>query len=326
VSSRPVVLEVRGLSVRGPRGQAILDAVDITLRAGGVTALVGETGSGKTTLLNSVLGLLPPGLSASAGEVRIENEDEDNGSIDLLTLTEHQLRRYLGLQIGYVPQDVRSGLNPLMTARGTVREAAQRGMGPAQDRADAAMLRAGLPEDFVRRDAARRPGKLSGGQCQRVLIAQAIVNQPRVLLLDEPTASLDAPTRREVQATVRQLADAHCAICLVTHDVTALPGLADTVGVMYLGRIIEMGPAEEVLRHPRHPYTIGLLGCVPRLNQRAPLRPIPGEPPTSATDVLGCKFHPRCEWCEPRCRSDEPRLREIGLSRKVACHVVDTAS
>jgi oligopeptide/dipeptide ABC transporter ATP-binding protein len=322
--SRPVVLEVRGLSVRGPHGQAILDDVAIALRAGGVTALVGETGCGKTTLLNSVLGLLPAGLSVSAGEVRID--DEDNGSIELLTLSEHQRRRYLGLQIGYVPQDVRSGLNPLMTVRGTVREAARRGIGPAKDRADAAMIRAGLAEDFVRRDADRRPGKLSGGQCQRVLIAQAIVNRPRVLLLDEPTGSLDPLARRGVQMTIRQLADDRCAICLVTHDVTALPGLADTVGVMYLGRIVEIGPTDEVLRHPRHPYTVGLLGCVPRLGERARLMPIPGEPPPSALDVSGCKFHPRCQWCIERCRTDEPRLRRISLTRQVACHVVDTDS
>ncbi len=320
--SKTVVLEVRGLCVRGARGPGILDDVNVTLRAGEIMAVVGETGSGKTTLLNSVLGLLPAGLAASAGEVRIEDER----SIDLLTLSERRLRRYLGLQIGYVPQDVRSGLNPLMTARASVREAAQRGNGPAKVRADAAMVRAGLTEDFIRREADRRPGKLSGGQCQRVLIAQAIVNQPRVLLLDEPTASLDPPTRREVQATVRRLADDHCAVCLVTHDVTALPGLADTIGVMYLGRIVEMGPAEEVLRHPRHPYTIGLLGCVPRLEERTRLLPIPGEPPPSAAEVLGCKFHPRCEWCEPRCRSDEPRLRTISLAREVACHVVDPDS
>ena len=135
--------------------------------------------------------------------------------------------------------------------------------------------------------ADRRPGKLSGGQCQRVLIAQAIVNQPRVLLLDEPTASLDPPTRREVQATIRRLVDDHCAVCLVTHDVAALAGLADMIGVMYLGQIVETGPAEEVLRHPQHPYTRGLLGCVPRLDKRAPLVPIPGEPPSSAELIAG---------------------------------------
>jgi peptide/nickel transport system ATP-binding protein len=238
--SKPIVLEVRGLCVRGPRGQSILDEVEITLRAGEVTALVGETGSGKTTVLNSVLGLLPPGLEVSKGEVWIEA----GGRVDLLSLSERELRHFLGLQIGYVPQDVRSGLNPLMTARAAVLETARRAAGAVKERANAAMRKAGLAEDFVRRDADRRPGKLSGGQCQRILFAQAIVNQPHVLLLDEPTASLDPPTRREVQATIRRMAGDDCAVCLVTHDLSSLGGLADTIGVMYLGRVIESGPAE----------------------------------------------------------------------------------
>jgi oligopeptide/dipeptide ABC transporter ATP-binding protein len=316
---RPTELEVRGLGVRGPRGQTILEDVNLTLRAGDVTALVGETGSGKTSLLNSVLGLLPEGLSLAGGEVRIAAEDD----IDLLALGERERRRYLGIRIGYVPQDVRSGLNPLMTARAIVSEAARRGGGLVKERADEAMARAGLPDTFVHRDADRRPGRLSGGQCQRVLIAQAIVNRPGVLLLDEPTASLDPLARRDVRTTIRRLADDRCAVCLVTHDVAALVGLADVVGVMYLGRIVEMGPADEILRHPRHPYTIGLIGCVPRLDRRISLRPIPGESPSSPSELAGCTFHPRCEWVEARCRTTEPRLRWISPTREAACHVVD---
>jgi len=316
--SKPVALELRGLCVRGPMGQSILDDVEMTLRAGDVTALVGETGSGKTTVLNSVLGLLPPGLDVSAGEVWLD----EGGRVDLLSLSEREMRRFLGMQIGYVPQDVRSGLNPLMTARATVLESTRSKGRPAKERADAAMRKAGLADDFVRDDADRRPGKLSGGQCQRVLFAQAIVNHPRILLLDEPTASLDPPTRREVQATIRRLAADDCAICLVTHDLSSLVGLADTVGVMYLGKIVESGPADEVLRHPRHPYTRGLLACVPRLDERRRLVPIPGEPPSTADEVSGCRYHPRCAFCEARCRSEEPKLREIGLDRKAACHVV----
>jgi oligopeptide/dipeptide ABC transporter ATP-binding protein len=315
---KPIVLDVRELCVRGPRGQSILHDVEMTLRAGEVTALVGETGSGKTTVLNSVLGLLPPGLEVSSGEVWIEEGDR----IDLLSLSEREMRHHLGLRIGYVPQDVRSGLNPLLTARAAVLESARRAAGPAMERAGAAMRKAGLAEDFVRHDADRRPGKLSGGQCQRVLIAQAIVNRPRVLLLDEPTASLDPPTRREVQATIRRLAGGECAICLVTHDLASLPGLADTIGVMYLGQVVEIGSAEQVLRHPQHPYTRGLLACVPRLDERVRLVPIPGEPPAGADLVSGCRYHPRCGICEARCRSEEPRLREIGFTRKAACHVV----
>src|SRR5262249_5832584 len=143
--SGPVALDVRGLGVRGPLGRTILDEVSFSLRAGEVTAIVGETGSGKTTALNSVLGLLPPGLRAVSGEVRM---GEGEG-VDLLSLDDRELRRYLGLQIGYVPQDVRSGLNPLMTARATVLEAARRGPRSARDRADAALRRAGLSEEFV---------------------------------------------------------------------------------------------------------------------------------------------------------------------------------
>jgi oligopeptide/dipeptide ABC transporter ATP-binding protein len=316
--SSQVVLEVCGLCVRAVNEQAILNGVDLTLRAGEVAALVGETGSGKTTVLNSILGLLPSGLHVSAGEVRIE----DGHSIDLLTLTERERRRYLGLQIGYVPQDVRSGLNPLMSARAAVEEAARRAPGSPRERADAALLRAGLAKDFVSRDADRRPGRLSGGQCQRVLIAQAIVNDPRVLLLDEPTASLDPQARRDVRATIRSLAGGRCAVCLVTHDVAALAGLADTIGVIYLGRLVETGPAEAVLRRPQHPYTRGLLACLPRLDERVRVSPIPGEAPADAGEVSGCKFHPRCALCEERCRTEEPHLREIAPDQKVACHVV----
>jgi oligopeptide/dipeptide ABC transporter ATP-binding protein len=285
-----------------------------------VTALVGETGCGKTTILNSILGLLPRGLHVTAGEVRLDGDE----SADLLALSERSLRDYLGLQIGYVPQDVRSGLNPLMTARATVLEAARRRTGNAQEPIATALARAGLSEEFIRSDAGRRPGKLSGGQCQRVLIAQAIVNEPRVLLLDEPTASLDPPTRRDVQTTLRQLAGDHRAVCIVTHDVAALAGLADSISVMYLGRIVETGPAQEVLRHPIHPYTRGLLACVPRLDRRVGAAPMRGELSVSSMDTPGCRFHPRCEWCEERCRSEEPQLRETEHGREVACHVVNT--
>jgi oligopeptide/dipeptide ABC transporter ATP-binding protein len=316
--TRAAVLEVRELSVSGPQGQPILDRVALTLRAGEVTAIVGETGSGKTTILNCILGLLPRTLRATSGEAWLD----DGAPVDLLSLREDALRRYLGVKIGYVPQDVRSGLNPLMTAHATVLEAARRGPGPARARADAALRRAGLAAEFVVRDASRRPAKLSGGQCQRVLFAQAIANEPRVLLLDEPTASLDPPTRRAVQATIREHASERCAVGLVTHDLATVSGLADTVAVLYLGRVVELGPAERVLRQPQHPYTRGLLRCVPRLDSQAALVPIPGDPPASALEITGCKFHPRCPFVEARCKQAEPELRLVEPLREVACHVV----
>jgi oligopeptide/dipeptide ABC transporter ATP-binding protein len=311
-------LNVQGLCVEGPRGLTILDRFEMVLRAGEIMALVGETGSGKPTVLNSILGLLPSGLHVTSGSVEIE----ENGPVDLLDLEPAERRRYLGVRFGYVPQDARSGLNPLMTARQTVLEAARRVPGRARERSDAALIRAGLSEEFARNDADRRPGRLSGGQCQRVLIAQAIVNNPQVLLLDEPTASLDPRARTAVRDTLRRLADDRCAVCLVTHDIAALPGLADRIGVLYLGRIVEAGPAAEVLGQPLHPYTRGLLACLPRLDRREPLRPIPGETPTNANQVSGCAFHPRCELVEEQCRTQGPALRTVDASRKVACHVV----
>ncbi len=313
----PRVLKISGLTVLGPQRQPILAGIDLTLRGGEVTAIVGETGSGKTTLLNTMLGLLPPGFVVRAGQMEIGTE-----ATNLLTLPTHERRRYLGRDFGYVPQDVRSGLNPLMTARACVREAARQGSGPTRERADDAMRRAGLSTEFVRIAADRRPRRLSGGECQRVLIAQAIVNNPRVLLLDEPTASLDPLARREVRATVRALAADGRAVCLVTHDIAALTGLADTVGVMYTGRIVEVGPAGAILSRPLHPYTRALLACVPRLDTRAKLVPIPGEPPTDPESVSGCKFHPRCALCESRCRTVEPVLQETQPAWSVACHVV----
>ncbi|WP_422928906.1 ABC transporter ATP-binding protein [Singulisphaera sp. PoT] len=314
------VLSIRGLTVRNRRDQRVIDEIALTLRAGEVTALVGETGSGKTTLLNSVLGLLPNGLDVTAGEVVLDGEKP----VELLRLEPRERRRHLGVRIGYVPQDVRSGLNPLMTAEATVAEAARRVGGDIKGRVTSALLRAGLSEQFAAEDAKRRPGKLSGGQCQRILIAQAIVNGPRVLLLDEPTASLDPPTRREVQATIRRLADDRCAVCLVTHDISALAGLADSVAVMYLGRIVESGPAEDVLRNPAHPYTAALLNCVPRLDRRERILPIPGELPTNHDEIEGCRFHPRCRSCVDRCRIESPHLLELEArpARRVACHVV----
>jgi oligopeptide/dipeptide ABC transporter ATP-binding protein len=314
--SPKVVLSLTGLGVTGPHGRTILEGVSLTLRGGVVTALVGETGGGKSTVLNSILGLLPPGLRVMAGEGRLAD------GVDLLALDWAARRGYLGRRIGYVPQDVRSGLNPLMTARATVLEAARRSPGAARPRADAALLRAGLSEEFVRRDADRRPGRLSGGQRQRVLIAQAVVNDPQILLLDEPTASLDPVSRRAVQSTLRAQAGADCAVCVATHDLAGLADFADEVVVLYLGRIVERGPAREVMERPMHPYTRGLMSCVPRLDRRVALTPIPGEPPREPDAVGGCRFHPRCGVCEERCRTEEPRLREVGVKREAACHVV----
>lgn len=315
MSSLPV-LAIENLSVLGPGRRDILCSVSLDLPGASVTAVVGETGSAKSTLINSILGLLPVGLHPVEGTITIA----DGESVDLLSLDANQRRKYLGVQIGYVPQDVRSGLNPLMSVRATVREAARRIAADSGPRVDEALRRAGLSEEFLRRDSHRRPTKLSGGQCQRVLIAQAIVNHPRVLLLDEPTASLDPLARNAVLETVRRLTDDGCAVCLVTHDIAAAASVADYVAVMYLGSIVESGSAADVLGRPQHPYTRALVACVPRLDRRDQLVPIPGSP--TDNEVTGCKFHPRCPLRQLDCDSQVPLLRVVDPDRKVACHVI----
>lgn len=313
------VLTVSGLTVRGPKRSEILTGVNLTLCPGEILGVVGETGSGKTTLINSILGLLPMGLRITEGTVTFN----DGLLVDLLKLGGAKRRQYLGLEIGYVPQDVRSGLNPLLSAWASVVEGARRKTGAFKERAEAALRKAGLPEEFLKCDAFRRPRQLSGGQCQRVLIAQAMVNHPRVLLLDEPTASLDLLTRADVLETIRNLAVDRCAVCLVTHDLAAVSAVADAVAVMYAGRIVETGPADQILKSPQHPYTKALFDCLPRIDQRRPMIAIPGESPVAVAQITGCKFHPRCPKFEERCSIQEPVLREIDTNQLAACHVID---
>ncbi len=313
------ILTVSNLTVRGPQRTEILCGVNLKLRSGEILGVVGETGSGKTTLINSILDLLPTGLHIVDGTISLHEEQP----VDLLKLDDRRRRDYLGLAIGYVPQDVRSGLNPLMTARASVLEGARRQGSAVIDRTEAALRKAGLPDEFLKGDADRRPARLSGGQCQRVLIAQAIVNEPRVLLLDEPTASLDPPTRADVLETIRRLADARCAVCLVTHDLTAVSAVADRVAVMYAGRIVELGPADRALTDPKHPYTRALVDCLPRIDAHRSMTPIPGEVPAAVTELAGCKYHPRCPHFEERCALQEPVLHEIQPNHSAACYALD---
>jgi oligopeptide/dipeptide ABC transporter ATP-binding protein len=317
------MIEVRNLRVIARSGRVVLDGLSIDFPLGGVTAIVGESGSGKSTLLNCILGLLPEGLEVSGGEV-IFNDPRGGGPVDLLLQSDRDRRAVLGRKIGYVPQDGRSGLDPLMRVRDSVLEAVQLGADfeeTPEVRTDAALLRAGLSREFLENDAARRPSRLSGGQCQRIQIAQAIVNQPPVILMDEPIASLDPLARLDVLATVKQLSTDRTTIVLVTHDLRAAAAAADRIAVMYLGRVIETGPAA-VLWAAKHPYTKGLIACLPRIAVRLSVRPIPGEAPDDLTGIPGCKFHPRCEECIDLCRLNEPQLRDVGDRRKAACHVV----
>jgi peptide/nickel transport system ATP-binding protein len=279
------LLELRGLQVRYRGGAGpvrAVDGVDLLVRRGEIVALVGESGCGKTTLARTVLGL----EQAAGGEVLVDG-----------TVLNLRGRRAWRRRVQLVPQDPTGSLNP----RRTVYEAVAEGLrihratsSRSQEQAavTSALNRAGLrpPERFV----GRYPHELSGGQRQRVLIAGALALGPELLVADEPVSSLDASVRGEILALLLHLRDElGLAVLVITHDLGLAWNIADRLAVMYLGRLVEAGPTEEVLAHPRHPYTRALLSVVPETRHVEPVV-LRGEPPDAARIPAGCRFHPRC--------------------------------
>jgi oligopeptide/dipeptide ABC transporter ATP-binding protein len=285
MSGTPARLELRGLQVHyaGARGAPVraVDGVDLTVRRGEIIALAGESGCGKTTLARTVLGLERP----AAGQVLVDG------------IALGQRRRELTAwrrRVQLVPQDPTGSLNPRRTVYDAVAEGLRIHRLPGDQRALVvdALDRAGLrpPERFLD----RYPHELSGGQRQRVLIAGALVLGPELLVADEPVSSLDASVRGAILALLLKLRDElGLTVLVVTHDLGLAWNIADRLAVMYLGRLVEVGPTEEVLAAPRHPYTQALLSVVPETRHREPIV-LRGEPPDPARIPAGCRFNPRC--------------------------------
>ena len=314
------LLSVHNVQVQfgGGRVRAV-DTVSLEVGVGEVLALVGESGCGKTTLIRSIIGLEP----LAAGTITVDGEQVTSNARGL---------RALRRKVQMIFQDPSGALNP----RHTIGDAVTEGLrihkvdGDSDALAAAALAEAGLrpPERFLH----RFPHEVSGGQRQRVLIAGAMALKPKLLLADEPVASLDASIRGEILALMRSYVDRDgVSIIAVTHDLGLAWNIADRVAVMYLGRIVEIGPAEDVLRNPQHPYTRALLSVVPEI-EGMEQQILVGETPDPSRVPSGCRFHPRCPvlasgeaerlGIADRCRGVDLELEPEVAPHRVACHAV----
>ena len=292
-----------------------VDGVSLSVGSGEVLGLVGESGSGKSITGFSILGLIDPPGHIVAGSIRYKGEE-------LKTATLERLRDLRGNRIAMIFQDPMMTLNPVLRVDTQIIEAIdahrQVSRKEAHRLAVAALDEVGIPSP--ERRLAAYPHELSGGMRQRVAIAIAFINKPDLVIADEPTTALDVT----IQGQILHLAQEMCrrtgtAMIWITHDLAIVSALADRIAVMYAGRIVEMGPTDDVVSAPIHPYTAGLLGSVPSANDRgARLTQIPGSAPSLLNLPAGCAFRPRCDRVGPGCEAEQP-AREITPGRKARC-------
>ena len=313
-------LEVRGLTVELPTRAGWIKPVNdvsFALGEGETLGIVGESGSGKTMLALALMRLEPPG-ARRRGEAWLQrgsrNGDGPAASAqrtDLATAADAEMRAVRGREIAMIFQEPMTALNPVMRVGAQIEEAIRvheprLARGEVRRRAQEAIQRAAIPEP--ERRARQYPHQLSGGLRQRAMIAMALAAGPRVLIADEPTTALDVTVQKQILDLLETLRrDLRLSLLFITHDLGVVAQIADRVAVMYAGRIVEEGPAGEVLRHPRHPYTEGLLRAAPRL-EREKLVSIPGAVPSLDALPPGCAFAPRCERRLPECDARVPEL------------------
>ena len=301
-----------------------VDDVSFELQRGRTLGIVGESGSGKTVANLSILRLIPhPPGRIVGGRILFDGRD-------LVRVSERELRRIRGKRIAMIFQDPMTSLNPYLRVSRQLTEVLElhEGMSPGEARRSAItmMERVGIPEAARRIDA--YPHEFSGGMRQRVMIAMALLCEPEVLLADEPTTALDVTIQAQILTLMRNLRDElGTAVVLITHDLGVVAGMADEVAVMYAGRIVEQAPTAQLFATPRHPYTLGLLKSIPRLDRRQTrLDPIPGRPPAWSALGAGCPFAPRCAFVQERCRREYPEFRSVAPEHYAACWVDVTNS
>jgi oligopeptide transport system ATP-binding protein len=320
--SQAPLLQVDDLAVRFATPEGELTAVDgmsFRLERGRTLGIVGESGAGKTQAMLALMGLLA-GNGRASGRALFRGDD-------LLSLPPAALNRVRGARIAMIFQDPMTALNPYLTVERQMTEVLEWHQGlsrrAARTRAIATLEAVRIPDAAQR--LRRYPHEFSGGMRQRIMIAMALMCEPDVLVADEPTTALDVTVQAQIVALLRDLQrDFGTAIVLITHDLGVVAGLCDEVMVLYGGRVMEHGSAERIFERPTHPYTLGLLGAVPRLDREGErLLAIPGVPPDMARLPAGCPFTERCTFAQERCAVERPPLvpagRDAALLR--ACHV-----
>jgi len=314
------LLEVDGLrtSFRVEAGEfSAVDGVSFTLDAGRTLGLVGESGCGKSVTALSIMGLVPaPAGRIVAGSVRFEG-------IDLLQLSAAELRELRGDRISMIFQEPMTSLNPAFTVGEQIVEGILRHRRSSREEARARAIdmlrRVHIPSPEQRFDD--YPHRLSGGMRQRVMIAMALALKPKLLIADEPTTALDVTIQAQILDLMRTLREeTGTAIILITHDLGVVAELADEVAVMYSGRIVERAPVATLFARPQHPYTVGLLGSIPRLDiEQERLPAIEGVVPNPLAPVTACRFHPRCPFAIDKCRREDPATIFAGEGHFAAC-------
>ncbi|MXP62028.1 ABC transporter ATP-binding protein [Roseomonas sp. M0104] len=294
-----------------------VDGIDLSVPRGRTLGIVGESGCGKSMLSLSIMRLVPAPGRITEGRVLLEGRD-------LLKLSTAEMRQVRGGQIAMIFQEPMTSLNPVHSVGRQITEAMRvhspkESAGALKEQAIAALKRVRIPSPERRFD--EYPHQLSGGMRQRVMIAMALACRPRLLIADEPTTALDVTVQAQILDLLRELQEeTGMSIILITHDLGVVAEMADEVAVLYAGKVAERAPARALFEDPQHPYTLGLLGSVPRLDEeRDRLLAIEGAVPPPFAFPEGCRFHPRCPFAIGPCREGQPPLREIAPGHHAAC-------
>jgi len=318
------LLDVRELTVHFETDEGTVQAVDaatLSVHAGEIVGLVGESGSGKSVTALAILKLIRPPGRIVGGAIEFDGRD-------LLRASEQEMRGIRGSQISMVFQSPRTSLNPVIPVGRQIerllRLHARLSADGARRRALAMLGEAGIAEP--ERRAAQYPHQLSGGMCQRVMIAMALATSPRLLIADEPTTGLDVSIAAQILDLLRDLGRrTGAAILLITHDLGVVAGICDRVAVMHAGQIVEWAGVHRLFKRPAHPYTRGLLQSIPRLDREFVMEPIAGAVPSLLDPPAGCRFAPRCALVMDACRACRPPAVEIAPGHTVACLAVEEA-